>query len=174
MSTIYDFDEMNWFDEIDSHYHNQEEVIDLLNEGGCTVIEEVNVTNDNGEIISAVTGEFRDELVPMVEDVFKGDNISLIVVKTTEDDTITFTIFKMSSKEFLDNWSEKVWAKFRQDNYTTTCMHCGERMAYVASSRLLSDIGRINQYHCENCHYTWIGYPNGEFIRAGVLHDIPL
>ena len=50
------------------------------------------------------------------------------------------------------------------------CPECGKKMAHSVAGRTLSDIGRIEQFHCDNCHYTWVGYPSGKFIREGVLH----
>ena len=48
------------------------------------------------------------------------------------------------------------------------CPECGERKAYATDSQAIWD-RELHQFHCQNCHYTWIGHPNGEFIREGVL-----
>lgn len=49
-----------------------------------------------------------------------------------------------------------------------TCPECGKTMAYAVSGTCAFG-EEVHQFHCQNCHYTWVGHPNGEFIREGVL-----
>ena len=109
---------------------------------------------------------FSEDKIPTSLGVIITDSQAFIVVAGD----IHFEVYVMSRNEFMSKWSESVWAKFRIDSYTHICPECGEKMAHSVAGRTLSDIGRIEQFHCDNCHYTWVGYPSGKFIREGVLH----
>ena len=113
--------------------------------------------------------DFEESMIPEVEDVFICKEEVCIITKTEYETDIDLTMYYMDADEFMTNWSKKVWDKFREDSYTTVCPKCGNKMAHAVSGKTLSDIGRIEQFHCDGCHYTWVGYPSGLKIREGVL-----
>ena len=157
MSTIYDFDENNAFESIETHYFNDGwDVADLVDGG-------------NVHIYFPTFDRVSDVSVEDVEDVFIGEEYAFVVEKIEcADDSIDLQVFKMTRKTFMEKLSEKVWAKFREDTYIAVCPECGQKKAYFVSGQCA--MGReINQFHCSGCHYTWVGHPNGEFIREGVL-----
>lgn len=157
MSTIYDFDEKNAFESIKTHYSDNG--FDLSG------------TKTSDSYIEVIDGEFNDNYIEIVKDVFVGEDNTFIVVQFDDRwGTHIFYIIEMGTSEFKSKWSEQVWAKFRADFNDTICPECGQKMAHMVAGRTLSDIGRIEQFHCDGCHYTWVGYPSGKFIREGVLH----
>lgn len=48
------------------------------------------------------------------------------------------------------------------------CPECGERKAHQVAGQSLGD-RELSQFFCNSCGYGWVGHPNGEFIREGVL-----
>lgn len=147
MSTHYDFNESNWMDEIRLHYsHNTDVEFDVVSHADESL--------------------FRDEDIELVLDVFVGDVKTTFI--TTLDEDGELTIFEMPTTVFKSKWSEKVWAKFRADFNDTVCPKCGKRMAHSVAGKSLGDI-QVNQFFCEGCGNGWVGHPNGEYIRDGVL-----
>lgn len=50
------------------------------------------------------------------------------------------------------------------------CPACGKRKGEFVAGYTPMDI-RLEQWHCYECHYTWIQTSNGRFIREGILKD---
>lgn len=165
MATIYDFDEKDPIFSIEAHYFN-----DGWDVKGFAFGDETGEKGDT--IVIEATGEFSEDLINNVEDVFCGSVATYVVAYVPDDEgTSTLLVFEMSTEDFKANWSERIWAKFRMDSYTHVCPECGQKMAHSVAGQTMSDIGRIEQFHCDNCHYTWVGYQSGKFIREGVLHS---
>ena len=154
MSTIYEFNHKdNYIQAIKTHYSNN----------GWNIIG----LDENAEIsVHEASRGFHSKDIEDVIDVFIGDVFAHIVAEVEYE----LIIFTMAKNVFMTKWSEKVWAKFRRDSYTTICPKCGEKMALSVTGSNQGD-RRVEQFHCDGCHYTWIGHPNGEFIREGVLHS---
>ena len=157
MSTIYNFNEKDAFESIEIHYFNDGWDVAGMIDGG------------NVHIYFPTFGRASDVSVENVEDVFIGEEFAFVVEKTEcANDSIDLQIFKMTKDIFMEKLSEQVWAKFRADRNDTICPECGKRMAHsVSSSCAFGE--QINQFNCEECHYTWVGFPNGKFIREGIL-----
>ena len=82
-----------------------------------------------------------------------------------EDYDCDVIIVDLTVEEHLHFVRVEIWKRGLR-----VCPECGEREAHMVSGQ--EAFGeRIEQFHCQNCHYTWVGYPNGEFIREGVLRD---
>ena len=141
MSTIYNINETNPLEVFSNHYGISEYKI------------------------WEATYDFEESDIQNVANVFVNPKKSWIV---TSDDCDEYTVFEMPTTEFMIKWSKKVWAKFRTDLYTTVCPHCGEKMAMSVAGDSKSG-RRVEQFACDGCGYSWIGYPSGKFIREGVL-----
>ena len=166
MSTHYDFNETLYGDAIASievHYFNDGWEIKGLAFGDET--DEIGDTT-----VVRASREFKSKDIENAIDVFISDISAYIVCEVVDryDDTY-LVVFQMFRRVFMEKWSERVWAKFRADMNDTICPECGKRMAHSVAGRTLSDIGRIEQFFCEECGYVWVGYPSGKFIRDGVL-----
>lgn len=159
MSTIYDFDENNAFESIETHYFNDGYDVESLMEDG------------NVSIICA-DGEFSDDFINNVEDVFVGlkSNRTFIVVKVEDFDAneVQLLVFEMTTEEFKANWSESIWKKFREDRYVV-CPLCGERKAEFCSGATYME--RLEQYYCNNCHEAYVTNGYGKFMRKGTLSE---
>ena len=133
------------------------------------VLEDIKAHYDDENLyIELIDGEFADGLVEIVQDAFVGETDTYLTVRFTDRGNDIMYIIKMPTTTFKSEWSEKVWAKFRADYNDTVCPHCGERSAHMVAGQNLGD-RRIEQFFCENCGYGWVGHPNGEFLREGVL-----
>lgn len=155
MSTIYDFDEKNAFESIRTHYSN-----DGFDFSG---------TETADSYIEEIDGEFNDNCIEIVKDVFVGDNNTFIVVQFDDKwGTHIFYILEMSTSQFKSEWSEKVWAKFREDNYVV-CPLCGEKKAEFKSGATYSE--RLEQFYCYNCNEAYILNGYGKFMRKGTLSE---
>lgn len=141
MSTHYDFNESNWMDEIKMHYaHNTDIEFDTV----------------------CYCDEFTEDDVEFAQDVFIGD-VKTTYITTLEEDVLT--VFDMPTTTFKSKWSEKVWAKFRDESYVI-CPICGEKKAeFVAGKFIFGDY--VKQYYCNAHHDAYI--TNGEFVKTGVL-----
>lgn len=102
MSTIYDFDEKDPIFSIEAHYFN-----DGWDVKGLAFGDETGEEGDT--IVICATGEFSDDYVNNVEDVFVGDMTTYVVANVSEDDTNTIflEVYEMSTEDFKANWSEK-------------------------------------------------------------------
>lgn len=146
MSTYYDFNESNWMDELKMHYSHNEGV-DLDKMTVCT------------------SDDFCEDDIKFVADVFVGDVKNTYIVTFEDDDHMT--IFEMTTTEFKSEWSEKVWAKLREDNYVV-CPVCGEKKAeFVAGKHCLGSY--FKQFYC-NAHHDAYIMDGARFVREGVLH----
>ena len=117
--------------------------------------------------ISKSDKSYTDDLVASTIDVFVEVEHVAIIVQNTEKNNLT--AYTMGRDEFVDLFSEKIWAKFRDDYNDTVCPHCQTESAHSVAGLNLSD-RRVEQFFCEKCGYAWIGHPSGKFIREGTLN----
>ena len=98
---MYNFDEKDGFEAIETHYFNDGyDVASLMDDGDVYVI--------------LADGEFSEDWINNVEDVFVGDSTTFIVASIENaDDTLELIVFEMSTAEFEARWSESICSKFR-------------------------------------------------------------
>lgn len=155
--TIYDFDEKNAFESIQTYYFND----------GY----EINGFSDNPSVyMELIEGDMSETALEIVKDAFVGEETTYLVFEFTDKfgQDIMY-VLPMSTSEFKTQWSERVWAKFRADMNDTVCPECGQRSAHMVAGMNLDNGERREQFFCDNCGNGWIGHPNGEFIKNGVL-----
>ena len=101
MSTIYDFDEKNGIDAIETHYFNDGYDVEGFVEDGDV-------------IIICATGEFSEDYVNNVEDVFMGNMTTYVVANVPDDDsnTILLEVYEMSTGEFYAKWELPIRKSF--------------------------------------------------------------
>ena len=116
------------------------------------------------ESVEYTDAEYCEELIPLTVDVVLTDTTAFFVVKAKE----MYTLYWMGRTEFITNWSESVWAKFRADR-KVVCPLCGEKQAEFVSGATYME--RLEQYYCENCNEAYITNAYGKLMRKGVLSD---
>lgn len=52
---------------------------------------------------------------------------------------------------------------------TRKCKQCGADASFVAGMSVMER--RLEQFHCPQCHFTFICEHNGKFVREGVLPE---
>ena len=146
MSTIYLSNGEDYILSITTHYFNE----------GWDVY-------GNDHVYEASRG-FKARDVKTVQDVFIGDIFAHIVCELDG----ALAIFTMAKTVFMEKWSERVWAKFREDNYVV-CPLCGEKKAEFKCGATYLE--RLEQYYCYNCNEAYITNAQGKFMKVGTLGD---
>ncbi|MBP5421721.1 MAG: hypothetical protein J6Y78_04665 [Paludibacteraceae bacterium] len=124
-----------------------------IEKDGDDILVYIYIENDNVDECSDETARFLDVLSAREFDAFLSDEdyggADVVVVNFTTEHL-------------------QICRKAIYERSLRVCPECGKKMGQFVAGQCAMGM-EINQFHCNGCHYTWVGHPNGEFIREGVL-----
>ena len=129
---------------------------------------EVNVEQDDDEYLMYIFIEngdvdYMSDATFKLCETLKGRDFDAMV--SDEDYGGTDVIIVTFTSEHLQIARQNIYERSLR-----VCPECGERKAHMVAGQTAG--GReIHQFYCPECNYGWIGHPNGEFIREGVLYS---